>query len=242
MTRLIRAEWLKLRTVRAPWLVLAALFALSLAIAPAAVADVDPDGARAARDLHEILAIGPGLLTSLTLLLLGALAAAGEFQHGTVVRTYLGSPRRERVLAARLALFAALGAAVAAIGTAATYAIVLPLADAAGLPAVGVGDLATLAVALVLSGALAGAAGVAIGSILRQQTAAMVAILLWTLAFERFVGGFLGPVLPFGALLSAVGLAGDDAPAIAVSLALLAGWTAALAGLARWRFVDLDVA
>jgi hypothetical protein len=80
-----------------------------------------------------------------------------------------------------------------------------------------------------------------VGSILRHQTAALVLLLLWTLAFERFLGGVLPPVLPFGALLSAVGLAGDDAPSTAVSLAVLAAWTAGLAGLARARFVEKDV-
>jgi hypothetical protein len=93
----------------------------------------------------------------------------------------------------------------------------------------------------VASGALAGATGVAIGSILRHQTAALVAILLWTLAFERFLGGVLPPVLPFSSLLAAVGLAGEGAPATGVSLAVLAGWTAAFACLARRRFLDLDV-
>ena len=149
------------------------------------------------------------------LLLIGALAAAGEFHHRSIVSTYLITPRRGRVLAAKLIAHASLGAAVAAAGVAISFPIVLLMARGDGLTVASDGHLAAVAVAIVAAGALASMCGVAIGSILRHQTAAIVVILVWSLLVEKLLGGFFPPVLPFGAIMAAVGMAGDDGPGIA---------------------------
>jgi hypothetical protein len=82
--------------------------------------------------------------------------------------------------------------------------------------------------------------GVAAGSILRHQTAAIVVILLWTLLVETLFGGFFPPVLPFGALLAAIGMGGDDGLGSLASFAVLATWAGALS-LAAARFIKRDV-
>jgi hypothetical protein len=174
------------------------------------------------------------------LVLIGALAAAGEFHHRSIVGTYLITPRRGRVLAAKLIAHASLGAAVAAAGAAISFPIVLLMARGDGLTVASDGHLAAVAVAIVAAGALASMCGVAIGSILRHQTAAIVAILVWSLLVEKLLGGFFPPILPFGAILAAVGMAGDDGPGIAPSLALLAGWAGVLT-LAATHVVERDV-
>ena len=121
MTRLIRTEWLKLATTRGPWAVIAGVIALTALITPFAMAEIGQGDTSRAADAREALAIGPGFITALLLLLLGALAAAGEFHHRTIASTYLITPRRGRVLAAKLIAHGTLGAVVAAIGAAISF-------------------------------------------------------------------------------------------------------------------------
>jgi ABC-2 type transport system permease protein len=56
-----------------------------------------------------------GLLTALVLVALGVLSTAGEWSHGTVQTTFLLEPRRGRVLAAKAAAVALMGAVVASV-------------------------------------------------------------------------------------------------------------------------------
>jgi ABC-2 type transport system permease protein len=241
MRHLIRTELVKLRTTRAPLAVLLGLFALTALITPFAMGDIGQGDATKADDALEVLAVGPGLITALVLLLLGAIAAAGEFHHRTIVTTYLITPRRGRILVAKLLTHGALGAVVAGIGVAITFPIVLVMANADGLEVATTPELFGLAAAIVGVGALASVFGVAAGSILRNQTAVILVILLWTLLFERFFGGFLPPILPFGAILTAAGLAGDDAPSTLASFAVLTVWAGALILAAQQYFIRRDV-
>ena len=240
MTRLIRTEWLKLATTRGPWAVIAGVIALTALITPFAMGEIGQGDTSRAADAREALAIGPGFITALLLLLLGALAAAGEFHHRTIASTYLITPRRGRVLAAKLIAHGTLGAVVAAIGAAISFPVVLLMARSDDLHVASTGHLVALAFAIVAAGALASICGVAAGSILRHQTAVIVVLLVWTLLVEKLFGGFFPPVLPFGAILAAVGMAGDDGPGIAASLALLTAWAGVLV-LAATRVIERDV-
>jgi ABC-2 type transport system permease protein len=240
MTRLIRTEWLKLATTRGPWAVIAGVLALTALITPFAMADIGKGTASRAADAREALAIGPGFISALLLLLIGALAAAGEFHHRSIVSTYLITPRRGRILVAKLIAHAALGAVVAASGAAISFPTVLLMARSEHLHVASNAHLVAVAFAMIATGALASICGVAAGAILRHQTAAIVVILVWTLLVEKLFGGFFPPVLPFGAIMAAVGLAGDNGPSILAALSLLAVWAGALS-LAASRFIKLDV-
>jgi hypothetical protein len=239
MTRLIRTEWLKLATTRGPWAVITGVIALTALITPFAMGDIRQSGAGQVTDAREALAIGPGFLSALMLLLIGALAAAGEFHHRSIVSTYLITPRRGRVLAAKLIAHATLGAVVSAIGVAISFPIVLLMARG-DFTVASNGHLVGLALAMVAVGALSAVCGVAAGSILRHQTAAIVVILVWTLLVEKLFGGFFPPVLPFGAIMAGVGMAGEDGPGILASVALLSAW-AGVFTLAATRVVKRDV-
>jgi hypothetical protein len=241
MTALIRTEWLKLRTTRGPWFVLGGLLALTALITPAAMSDLGQGTATKQEDAREVLVLGPGLLTTLVLLVLGTLAATSEFQHRTAVTTYLISPLRGRVLAAKLVAHAVVGALVAAVMTAVAFPIAVHVADSQGVEIASTEGLVGAAAAVVAAGALASVLGVALGSIIRNQTTAILVLLLWTLLAERFLFAGLPAILPFGGLLGAVGLTGDDGPSVAASLAAAAVWAAALATLARVRFIGRDV-
>ena len=56
-----------------------------------------------------------GTLVSMLLIAVGVLSTAGEWTHGTVQTTFLAVPRRGRVLAAKYAGMALLGAGISAV-------------------------------------------------------------------------------------------------------------------------------
>lgn len=140
-------------------------------------------------------------------LILGIIAMTGEYRHMTITSTFLAEPRRGRVVAAKMAVYAALGAAMAVVVVAvvagATYATLLPFEHA---------PMTVSMVARVLLGAVIGLAlyailGVSIGSLLRNQVGAIIAAVVWVLLLEPIISGFfpsVGKWLPGGALNAAM--------------------------------------
>src|SRR3982074_1117842 len=113
MHSLIRAEVLKLRTVRGPWLILAAGPVLVIA----GISGLVVSGG----DLHDPATQAKALahvgLTAIFPLAFGILAVAGEYRHKTITDTYLSTPARARVIGAKLAAYAAFGALAGAVST-----------------------------------------------------------------------------------------------------------------------------
>jgi ABC-2 type transport system permease protein len=116
--------------------------------------------------------------------LLGALATTGEFRHQTLTPTFLATPRRGRVLVAKL---------IALIGAGALYGVIAMIAAVgagAGLllafgidPQLGDPDTWALIGRSILAMALWSAIGVGLGVLVPSQVAAIVIVL----AFTQFV-------------------------------------------------------
>ena len=110
MTGLLAAEWLKLRSVRAFWGYLASVVAFA-GIGAAGTIGAATAEERAGDSFTSDLA-GLATLSALIALVLGIVVVTGEFRHGTITPTFLATPQRERVLAAKLAFV--IGGAVGA--------------------------------------------------------------------------------------------------------------------------------
>ena len=174
MTRLIRAEALRLATTRTYWLLAAgAIAVIAGGIAPTAAATSFTPGTSPAR---AVLAIA-GLAQTVALIA-GALSVTGEFRHKTITPAVLITPRRTPLLAAKLITLAAAGLAFGLAATGMATAITLPLLAARHIPA---GVSATGAAAIIAGGAiataLAAALGVGVGAIIRNQAGAIIAVL-----------------------------------------------------------------
>ncbi len=194
MTRLTRAETLRLRTIRTYWLLAAGAIALITGgVAPTAAATSFTPGTSPAR---SVLAIA-GLAQTVALIA-GALSVTGEFRHQIITPAVLITPGRTPLLAAKLITLAAAGLAfgLAAAGIAA--AITLPLLAARHLPA---GVSATGTAAIIVGGAiataLAAALGVGVGAIIRNQAGAITAVLALVYVAEPLLGFVprLGPAI-----------------------------------------------
>jgi len=190
MGRLVAAEWLKLRTTRFPWAIVPAV-ALLAAVAVAGVvlssevagtALYEPtDGARQAA-LHLT---GTG---AVLVIVLGIIVSAGEYRTRTATESFLTTPRRSRVVAAKLAVGAVgglgLGALGALIGLPAAY--LLFEAEGVTFPA-GSEELWLTLGGVLLYGALFGVLGVAFGSLVRSQIVAVVSALTFVLLVEQLL-------------------------------------------------------
>lgn len=134
--------------------------------------------------------------------LLGAMSITGEIRHGTIRPTFLVTPWRRRVVAAKVlasmligtAFGLAAGAIAAGVGTAALRARGLPVR-------LDVSDYALLISGGAVATALWAAIGVGVGFIVRNQVPALVGICAWLLLIENLLVGDLGGVGRVGRLL-----------------------------------------
>jgi ABC-type transport system involved in multi-copper enzyme maturation permease subunit len=240
MNNPLRSEIIKQRTTRTTLGVTAALVGVVvLAIALHAFGLPLKNITQRTDQLGVFIDVGENV-GALFAALLGAIAITAEIRHGTIRPTFLATPRRERVLAAKAVLVASSGIAIGALATA--------LAAGAGtlfirLRGVALNVHAGDYVLVVLGGAVAAALwaiiGLGIGAVVRNQVPAIVGMFVWVLFVENLLdGGFpaVGKYAP-AALGRAIAGATNDGtlhtPALAAVLlvgyaivAVTAGWFA----------------
>lgn len=172
---------------------------------------------------------------------LGALAFAGDFQHGTVRTLLVREPRRVRFLLGKGIALALLLTAAAAAATAVGAATALALAPGQGIDTAAWTAGTVLETMATTAGAMIGfaALGAGLGLLLRSTVAAVSVGIGWTLAIEQLLSAAWDgatDVLP-GQLLSELGARSITAAGLAVLLL----WLVALSGGAAWSFVRRDV-
>jgi ABC-2 type transport system permease protein len=246
MTALVRAELRKLRSVRSAPVVLAAIAAVAVLVTIAGTTTAGTNG-NAPLTSGSYLDILRGPLSILTgaVLILGILAVAGEYRHGTVVGTYLVTPRRQRVVAAKAFAIAITGVASALVISIVTTAVALPLFAGKHVTMhVGSGRSLLVVLGVAAAAALYGALGVGLGAALRNQTAAITVALVWMLAVEGLIPNILhrqtlGRWLPWGAVKAIAQW--DGALPAAAGAGLLLTYAAALlvAGVFLVRRADV---
>jgi ABC-2 type transport system permease protein len=198
---LLAAEWLKLRTTRLLHGMVPAAVALSCAAVAGVVLPADAAQLESTEGIRRALSVtGAG---ALFVLVLGILVSAGEYRHGTIGDTFLTTPRRHRVIAAKLAVAAGLGAGVGGLIAAASLGIAVLLYRSRGA-SFPFGDAE---VWLTLAGTLAYATlfavlGVAVGALVRNQVSAVGGALVWFAVVEHTLVNLapsVGRWLPAGA-------------------------------------------
>jgi ABC-type transport system involved in multi-copper enzyme maturation permease subunit len=187
-------------------------------------------------------------------IILGILIMSGEFRHGTAVATFLASPKRARVLVAKLVVAAVAGAVFQIISAGlavGTGFYTLTFFENVASPSDSV--FINLAVASVLSGAVLGLVGVAIGSLIRNQLIAIVSTLVWLFVLEPIVLLLLvdaGKWLPTGAITGmlalefeseAIGVSTADYLSPGVSVLVLLGYGAVFAVVALVTSMRRDI-
>lgn len=231
MTRLIHAELRKLSTTRFVHLgvVLVALTAGLAAVMGLSNAGSGTNPPLAPDSLRDAVSGVPVSVVSVVVLVLAILGLAGEFQHKTITHTFLITPRRSPVVGAKLVTYALVGAAFGALAVAVTLLVAVPwlAAEEVAVSIIDAGLAGEMA-GIVVSTALYGVLGVGLGALVRNQTAAIAAAVVWVMGIEGLLmsvlqtlepglGDAVGKWLPGGA---AAALAGATRPE---SLAAWAG-------------------
>jgi len=227
---MIATEILRLRTVRSPWLLVAA--AQLVIVAGAAGAFANGDGTDAAIARAGAAHLG---LTALFALVLGIMAVAGEHRHRTISDTYLSRPRRGEVLTAKLATYTGAGVAFGLVGAVTAVAATAVAATITGVTVdwsdpelwrtVGGGAAWNVAFA---------ALGVCVGALVPNLTGAVTGALAWIALVEGVLGRLVGSTasqwLPFaaGTALGRLPTGGDRLPQWGAAV-VLSGYVAVLA-------------
>jgi ABC-type transport system involved in multi-copper enzyme maturation permease subunit len=236
VTNLLLAEALKLRTTRTMWALLGATVAVSaLAVASAVIvgadANLDLESARGAREIMNVTANG-----AIFVLVLGVIVSAGEFRMGTATDTFLTTPRRWRVVAAKLVTAAGVGLLFGALAAGVSLGVAGLSYRLEGLTfPLGSSDAWSTLGGSVLYAALFGAIGAATGSLVRNQVVAIVGWLVWIAVVEHIATGFapdIGRWLPVAAGRALVGETGQDLLSRGAAAIVLASYAIVIMGMA----------
>lgn len=247
MSPQLRAELLKQRTsgtVLGLFAVMLGLVALAVLLHGLVPAE-NLDGSS-----EQLMVLGRGeFLGALFAALLGALSITSEYRHGTIRPTLLVSPRRERVVAAKVRASTLIGAAFGLAGSALAAAIGTGTLRARGIDVqLDSGDYALLLAGGTAAAALWAAIGVGVGAVVRNQVPTLIGICAWLLFVEGLLVGDVtgvGDVGRFapGALGEAIsGQDPDTLVAPAAGLVLLALYATAAALIGALATTRRDVA
>ena len=161
--RLVRSEIRKITTTKMPLAFLGVIVVLAGVTGAAVVWGTDMDGSKGfiatAADQQSLMAFAGNALMGAALF--GAVAVAREYGHGTVVPTFLSSPRRTETFSAQLVAVMLAGTLLSVVGALLVMAAIgigLQFTDYTFLVSLGGGTR------VVAASALAGAAGAVLGA------------------------------------------------------------------------------
>ena len=242
---LVRCEFRKLTTTRMPLAFLAVLTVLAVLNGIAVAVGTDMDGSKTfistAADQQSLMAFAANALMITGLF--GAIAAAREYGHNTVIATYLSEPRRSRAMTGQFIAIGLGGAILGLIGTSLTIAAV-----AASLPfttygfMVSASDIARIIGASSLAGASGAILGAGIGTVVRNTggavTGTVVVLVIAPPVIVQLANG-AAPWIPNAIANVASGVA--DGTSITGAIMALALWALVPALIALWAVQRKDV-
>ena len=238
MTALVRAELLKQRSTRTSlglFVALLGLVLLAVLLHGFGLAAESLDGTD-----EQLMVLGRGeFLAALFGGLLGALSITSEIRHGTIRPTFLISPGRHRVVAAKVWVSILIGAGLGLAASALAVAVGVAALRARGIEVqLDGGDYALLLAGSTVAAALWAAIGVGVGAIVRNQVPALIGLSAWLLFVEGLLAGDQGSFGDVGRFLpgaAAMAISGQEpgrllAPAAGLVLLALYAGAAVLGG------------
>ena len=188
MIDVLRSEWIKVRSIRAHWVLV--IFAVAIPVVTASLVGMfipEPETG-SATDIISLIS-GVAVVSVLLLASLWVINLTSEYSHNTIRVTYAAVPARWRVVLAK----ALVGSVVTIVVVAITFALAY-LAGTAILSARGADmslpeghDLVGVLVTLIALGVIVSWFGLGLGAIIRNSPATVVVVLLWPLLLENLV-------------------------------------------------------
>lgn len=228
----LRSELRKMATTRTNLGLLLGLVALILfgVIAGSFGSEADLSLAENQREL-----IGNGTFAAVFAALIGVMAMTSEFRHGTICATFVFTPARTRVVAAKVVASIIVGIGFGALGSALGLGTGAAMIRARGFDVLlDSGDVRRLLLGTIVMSALWAAFGVGLGAVLRNQVMAIVGLFAWVFVVEILLFQYLPGVARYAPAAAGTAMTGDTVGDSSVHLlsgpvggALLAGYAAA---------------
>jgi ABC-2 type transport system permease protein len=244
VTPQLRAELLKdSSTFTNLGLFLAMLGLVFLAVLLHALA-LPADRLESAADQVQVFRFG-SLLGALFAGLVGALSITGEIRHGTIRPTFLVTPRRGRVIAAKVVASALVGIVFGLVAVGVAVGVGSAALAARGVPIMlDSGDYTLMPAGGIAAAALWAPLGLGLGALLRNQVATLVAIFLWLFFIENLLIDFVPGAAKFAPGAAAAAITGLDPDRLltpALGALLLAVYAAAAAAAGSMATLRRDV-
>lgn len=206
MRGLLRSELLKITSTRLALGLLAGAVGYVLIDVVALVYAAGQQGVpalTAATSVRNVYAAAG--IASPIVLVAGILGMTTEYRYQTVTPTFLVTPRRSRVLTAKLLVHAALGLLIGLVCSLVSGLMATLLLSFKTHAPIAASTVLQISGGALLGYALYAVVGVSVGALVRSQVAAILGALLWSLVIEALVVAFapaIGRWLPGGALSS----------------------------------------
>ena len=224
MTRLVRAEFLKLRSTQVWFWLLLASVAITVIGVVAQIASAKDDVLLAMRVRDVFTSANSAYIA---VFVLGVLAVTTEFRYQTITPTVLGTPSRWLLVTAKMITYALTGALYGVVCVLIQLAVALPWLSARDIP-VPAGDVVRALLAVFAVVTLMGLVGMGAGALMRNQIVAVSVGVIFLLVLENLFILIPGvkhvyPFLPGGAI-NAIVARGDRAARTVNSVELLPVW------------------
>ena len=243
MIALTKAELLKLRTTRTAFGLLLGMSALVILVSALTGLLSHADSLSSTENQRQLLGLGnlAGIFSGLA----GILLVTSEYRFGTIRPTFLFTPRRPRVLAAKLAASALAGLLFGILGEGLSFAIGYAILPGRGIAlSLGGGEITQLLLGTLASAAVWGVMGVGLGTIICNQVGAVIAILAWSLFIDNLLFGLVpsvGRFTPERAADALIGVREQNLLAPVIGALVLIAWPAILALIALPLIARRDV-
>jgi ABC-2 type transport system permease protein len=171
MGRLVKAEWIKVRSLRSTWIIVGLSIIGVIAQAITALASHGSDPAATTQDIMS----GSGF-TLVLMVVIGAIITASEYSQKSIISTYTANPNRMTTVVAKAVVIVAIGLVVGAVSVPISRLVAaIWFAFGSGSWDAGVGTAVHYAYGTMLAYAGFGVLGVMIG-LLSRSTAIGVGV------------------------------------------------------------------
>ena len=160
--------------------------------------------------LNQRELVGNGAFAAVFAAMIGVMAITSEFRHGTIRATFVFTPSRMRVVAAKVLASLLVGIAFGVLGSGLALGVGVAMIRSRGYDVlIDSGDVRRLVIGAAVMSALWAALGVGLGALVRNQVFAIVGLCAWVFVVEILVLQYLPGAGRFAPGAAGTAMTGD---------------------------------